>query len=72
MLRNSKGIVLALFSMHVGCLESNKAEAVAILEAIRIFTDPLFILDQWLRVILLMLYLGCTLRLCFLRNFSSI
>ena len=38
-LRNSEGNVLALFSKHVGCMESNEAEVVAFLEAIRIFTS---------------------------------
>ena len=42
MLRNSEGIVVALFSKHVGCMESNEAEVVAILEAIRIFTSTSF------------------------------
>lgn len=36
-LRNRNGIVLALFSKHVGCMESNEAEVVAILEALQIF-----------------------------------
>ena len=38
-LLNNEGIVLALFSKHVGCIESGEAEVVAILEAIRIFTS---------------------------------
>ena len=33
-----EGIVLALFSKHVGCMESNEVEVLAILEAIRIFS----------------------------------
>lgn len=36
-LRNRNGIVLALSSKHVGCMESNEAEVVAILEALQIF-----------------------------------
>eukprot|EP00268_Persea_americana_P036637 TRINITY_DN3614_c1_g1_i6.p1 TRINITY_DN3614_c1_g1~~TRINITY_DN3614_c1_g1_i6.p1 ORF type:complete len:138 (-),score=27.70 TRINITY_DN3614_c1_g1_i6:344-757(-) len=39
---NSEGIVLALFSKHVGCMESNEVEVVANLEAIRIFTSTSF------------------------------
>ena len=42
MLRNSNGVALSLFSKHVGWIESNEAEAVAILEALRIFPRPLF------------------------------
>lgn len=37
-LRNSDEIVLAMFSKHVGCMESNEAGMVAILEALQIFT----------------------------------
>lgn len=37
-LRNSDEIVLAMFSKHVGCMESNEALMVAILEALQIFT----------------------------------
>ena len=42
MLRNSEGVVLALFSKHVGCMESNEVEVPAILEAIRIFSSTSF------------------------------
>ena len=39
---NSKGIVLALFSKHAGCIESHEAEVLAILKAIRIFSISYF------------------------------
>lgn len=38
-LRNSDGCVLALFSKNVSCMESNEAQKVAILKALRIFTS---------------------------------
>lgn len=38
-LRNSEGAVMALFSRHVGCIESNEAEVVAILEALWMFVS---------------------------------
>ena len=41
-LHNSKGIVLALFSKHVDCIESNEAEDLAILEAIWVFSSSFF------------------------------
>lgn len=36
-LHDSDGVVLALFSKHVGHMESNEVEVVAILEALHIF-----------------------------------
>ena len=41
-LHKSEGIVLALFSKHVGCMESNEVDVLAILEAIRIFSSASF------------------------------
>ena len=38
MLRNSNGIVLAVFPKHVGCIESNEVEVVATLEAVQLFS----------------------------------
>lgn len=36
------GVVLAFFSKHVGHMESNEAEVVAILEVLRIFASSSF------------------------------
>lgn len=38
-LRNSDGVVLVLFSKHVGCVESNEMEVVVISEDFRIFAS---------------------------------
>ncbi|XXG74166.1 hypothetical protein AAC387_Pa07g2955 [Persea americana] len=38
-LRNSGGLVLVMFSKHVGTMESNRVEVLAILEAVRIFAS---------------------------------
>lgn len=38
-LRNSCGLVLAMFSKHVGIMESNEVEVLAILEALRFFSS---------------------------------
>ena len=37
-LRNSKGDVFLMFSMHVGVCDSNEAEVLAILEGLRLFS----------------------------------
>lgn len=39
MLRNNEGIVLGMFSKSVGCIESNEAGVIAILEALQIFSS---------------------------------
>lgn len=36
---NNDGKVLAMISKHVGCMESNEVEVVAILEALRLFAS---------------------------------
>lgn len=36
---NNDGNVLAMISKHVGCMESNEVEVVAILEALRLFAS---------------------------------
>lgn len=41
-LRDSGGLVLVMFSKHVGTMESNEAEVLAILEAVRIFASSSF------------------------------
>ena len=41
-LRNSEGIVLAVFSKHVGCMESNEGEVLAIVHAIRMYVSSSF------------------------------
>lgn len=37
MLHSSEGIVLAIFSKHVRCMESNEADVVAILHVIQMY-----------------------------------
>lgn len=41
-LRNKDGVILLLFSMHVGCMEFNETEVLAILEALQIFVSSSF------------------------------
>lgn len=41
-LRNYKGVVVALFSKHVVIMESNEAEVVTTLEVLQIFSHLLF------------------------------
>lgn len=57
-LHNSKGEVLFMFSKHVGVRNSNKAEVLAILEGLCSILD-FYIAILLLKVILLMLLLGC-------------
>lgn len=60
--RNDQGAVLVLFSKNVGLMESNEAEVVAILEALRVFVSGHFqaSLVVW-KAILLMPFLGCSI-----------
>ena len=41
-LRDGGGLVLVMFSKHVGTMESNEVEVLAILEAVRIFASSSF------------------------------
>lgn len=40
-LRNHLGVVLAIFSIKVGRMESNEAEVLAIIQALQIISSPL-------------------------------